>query len=245
MKIDNVQNVEIDISEKEEDKIQQHYYIYLTTNLINNKKYIGKRICHCDIQSDTYIGSGKILKQAIQKYGKENFHKEILEICQSEQEYNEAEKRWIKYFNAVEDEDFYNIAFGGDGGNTYGGLNESELERIRAIKRQQTSGVNNPLYGTTHSEETRKKISEKLKDYYRKTGRGPTSGKFGEKNKLSKTIICVETNEIFIGIREASRKTSIPMANIIRSLKSDGRYSAGKYENTPLHWRYYNEEGDN
>ena len=49
--------------------------IYLTTNLVNNKKYIG-----VDTKNNKYyFGSGTIIKQALKKYGKNNFTKEILE----------------------------------------------------------------------------------------------------------------------------------------------------------------------
>lgn len=49
-------------------------------------KYIGKRTCYCDIEEDSYLGSGTFLKQDIDAYGSDNFDKEILLICQSEQE---------------------------------------------------------------------------------------------------------------------------------------------------------------
>lgn len=52
-------------------------YIYMTTNLINGKKYIGK---HKGELNDSYLGSGTLLLRAIKKYGKENFKKEILYI---------------------------------------------------------------------------------------------------------------------------------------------------------------------
>ena len=38
------------------------HYIYLTTNLINNKKYIGK---HYGELNDDYLGSGNLIKLAI------------------------------------------------------------------------------------------------------------------------------------------------------------------------------------
>ena len=60
--------------------MKQHY-IYLTTNKINGMKYIGKHYGELD---DSYLGSGKILKRAIEKYGKENFEKSILSISQTD-----------------------------------------------------------------------------------------------------------------------------------------------------------------
>ena len=56
------------------------YYIYLTTNLINNKKYIGMQ--HGELNDD-YLGSGNSITEAIKKYGKENFKRIILHISKN------------------------------------------------------------------------------------------------------------------------------------------------------------------
>lgn len=120
--------------------LQIYYYIYLTENLVTGRKYIGKRKCKCKTDEDTYLGSGTILKQAIAKYGTQNFKKTIIEVCSSEEECNNREKFWIGKFDAASNPDFYNIALGGDGGNTYAGLSSEELNKIRQIKSEQTKG---------------------------------------------------------------------------------------------------------
>jgi len=52
-------------------------YIYKTTNLINGKTYIGKRYGDFD---DGYLCSGVILKQSVEKYGRDNFLVEVIEL---------------------------------------------------------------------------------------------------------------------------------------------------------------------
>lgn len=68
-------------------------YIYKTTNLKNTKIYIGK---HKSNSFDfNYYGSGKIIRSAFKKYGKDSFKVELLEECESLEELNTKERYWI------------------------------------------------------------------------------------------------------------------------------------------------------
>lgn len=108
-------------------------FIYVTTNHINGKKYIGQK-SYSQSNWKTYLGSGIYLNRAINKYGKENFSKEIIENCETKEILDEREKYWIDYYNAVESNDFYNIASGGEGGNTIAGYSEEQLKQYREYK---------------------------------------------------------------------------------------------------------------
>lgn len=138
------------------------HFIYMTTNLITNEKYIGK---HYGTEDDFYLGSGKILQRAILKYGKENFKREILYISKNAKENNQKEKEFIKVYNAVEDRKFYNIAEGGDGGDIFHTLSLEQQEQLRERARLRCTGEGNPMYGKHHSEETKNKLSQIDKSY--------------------------------------------------------------------------------
>ena len=90
------------------------YYIYKITNLRNGKIYIGMH--RTKSLDDGYMGSGKLLKAAIKKYGKENFKKEILEIFDNEEDMILKEKELVTD-EFVLSEDNYNIMPGGKFGS--------------------------------------------------------------------------------------------------------------------------------
>ena len=80
--------------------MEPNHYIYITTNKLNGKKYVGR----CSSRSawnKGYLGSGKWLKLSIKKYGKENFKRLILEEIYGDiKEAIIAEEKWILYYNA-------------------------------------------------------------------------------------------------------------------------------------------------
>jgi group I intron endonuclease len=90
---------------------KQYHYLYKITNLINNKIYIG--IHSTNKLDDGYFGSGKHILQAVKKYGKQNFKKEILEWFDWKCEALNREAQIVnKEF--IERSDTYNLKLGGE-----------------------------------------------------------------------------------------------------------------------------------
>lgn len=150
--------------------------IYKTTNLINGKIYIGKD----KYNNPDYYGSGLILNKSIKKYGKENFKKEIIEKCQSDNELNIKEKYWIEFYESYKKEIGYNLTLGGTGGNTIldsekrKKVNEKIKEKNSLLSKEERS----KKFGSRknshfhHSDTTKTKISSK--------NSGKNNGMFGK-----------------------------------------------------------------
>ena len=131
-------------------------FVYITTNLINKKQYVGS---HNGEPNDNYLGSGKIINKAINKYERKNFKRKILKITETRKEAFDLEKPYIKKFNSLLPNG-YNIS-------PTGGMNE---------------------WGGKHSKETKKKLSEKRKgkDPWNKGKKGVQQHSQKTKDKLSK-----------------------------------------------------------
>ena len=148
--------------------MEKIFYIYKVTNLINNKIYIGQRSTCVPYEKDSYIGSGVKLGKAKSKYGKDNFKKELIEICKSIEELNEREIFWIKELCSMNPEIGYNLVAGGRYGikgfkiiawNKGIPMTEEVKEKLRKSR----TGVKPWNYGLHSSDETKKKISESRK----------------------------------------------------------------------------------
>lgn len=153
-------------------------YIYETTNLINGKKYIGKRESSVFLGTD-YLGSGIRLRSAIHKYGKHNFSVKLIEKCYSRDELNQREYDIIKDKDAVNSSDYYNLIDGGLNGlsgfrhseeskklssqSNKGQVRSDECKLHMSQNHADVTKENNPFYKKRHTEESKRKMSESLK----------------------------------------------------------------------------------
>lgn len=204
--------------QKHDKDLKVYGYIYITENLVNGKKYIGKHKC-CENSRDDkyYLGSGKYLKLAIKKYGRKSFKLSILEYCFSPEELNEKEISWIEKYNAMKDPNFYNIASGGNA-TFYDYASIEDQLRVRKIMSEKAKNK-------VVSEETRKKHSiayqnqsEEYKEELRlkllsinKQRKYTEAQSLQLANITSKTIIVnLNSGKIFKSIKEASIHYNIP-----------------------------------
>lgn len=86
-------------------------YIYLVSNLINSKIYVGQH--KSAVFDSTYLGSGKQIKNAIKKYGKENFKVDLIEEASNPEDLNNLEIQYVALYKATDPNIGYNMSAGG------------------------------------------------------------------------------------------------------------------------------------
>jgi len=127
----------------------QYHLIYKTTNIINNKSYVGQH--RTTVLDDGYLGSGILIRNAFKKYGKENFRKDIIYISFNGQDLCEKEAHFIELFNTHVSVGGYNL-MKGDKSSIYHD-DSSKLKISLAM-----TGSKNPFFGKKHKNETRERM---------------------------------------------------------------------------------------
>lgn len=159
--------------------------IYLLTNTVNGKQYVGQTSHGLDIRwlqhcRRAHRGNPQHLYNAIRKYGTDAFIREILEHTTIE-DINDREIYWIAELNTKENG--YNMTDGGEGKKGCVVSEETRAKMSKALSGENhpfygkklsvehraklsasLSGANSPWYGKPRSEDTRKKISATLKE---------------------------------------------------------------------------------
>lgn len=143
-----------------------HGVIYLITNCINGKKYVGQTVQkltqrfqqHCAIQ-----GKCRAVESAIAKYGKENFTIEELATAYSQDELNALEMRYIKEFKSIAPTGYNLMSGGGQGGVMH--EDTKQLLRIGATTKKRADFMRDLLSRPDVLEKLRAHGKENWKQY--------------------------------------------------------------------------------
>jgi len=154
--------------------MKQFNYVYISTNLVTGKQYVGDH--STDDLGDGYVGSGVRFNASVNKHGKENFKKEILEWFDTKQDAFDAQEKWINEYNTLYPNG-YNLSPKG-GHNVGGCFSDETLEKLRkgsqyvktpehikkisdGVKRYiGIHGQTKSFLGKQHSTESKKKMSK-------------------------------------------------------------------------------------
>lgn len=211
-------------------KQKKYHFIYKTTNLINGKYYYGLHSTHN--LDDGYLGSGRRIRYSINKYGKDNHRREILEFCNTRKELVNREKE-IVTLNEIAKNDCLNLIVGGASIKsvpkdvrerigysrrgkkvskdirkkmseshtgkvvsdetkekirktlTSSNLSKERIDKIsKTRKKQLKDKTNHPLFGKTHSLESKLKMSNAQKGVAKRKLKCPHCGKVGGEPQL-------------------------------------------------------------
>ena len=147
--------------------------VYLFTNKVNGKKYVGQAVDSARRYKQhiatSYRDNGSRdyncpFHNAIRKYGIENFTFEILLDNLTKEEMDYWEIYYIQFYDTlVNSGKGYNVAAGGNSGNKFAGKTPEEMEIIKRKIGEKSKGRKANL-GKTLSEDTKKKISDSQKE---------------------------------------------------------------------------------
>jgi hypothetical protein len=144
-----------------------HYYLYETKNRVNGKIYVG--VHKTDDLNDGYLGSGKILRQAVEKYGVESFTKTILEQFETFEDALKREQEIVTE-EFLAREDVYNLKCGGLGGWDW--IVKNDLHKNALGKVPWNKGKKLPPV----PDDVRERTSRTMKEYW-ESNEHPRKGK--------------------------------------------------------------------
>lgn len=214
-------------------------FIYLITNKVNGKRYVGQTLCKGGIDArwnghkrelNRNKHNNKHLQGAWDKYGEDNFEFEVLhELNFSnktilQQALNDLEKMYIKIWNLLDNEYGYNISDGGSNGNAYAGKTEEEMKIIRK-KISDNNPMRDPIL--------KQKAIQNRKLSIAKNGFKGGNPKGG--NCKGTRVKCIEIDMVFDSIRAANEYFSKPKdcRKIQQCLETGTWATAFK-----CHWQY-------
>ena len=209
--------------------------IYLWTNLVNGKKYVGQTTCfHRRMKTYRYTYPNAYMEHAVKKHGIDNFDITILERDVPLDKLDEREQYWLDYYQSYDLDKGYNIC---KIASTTKGVTHTEEwcqehsewlkdkwatdEEYRKFWQERMSGENNYFYG--------KHFSGELNPMYGKHHSQTTKDKLSK--AIGKSVRCVETGDVYTSITRAAQAVGVTRCVVSEALHKG--YRAGGY-----HWEF-------
>lgn len=219
------------------------FIVYLITCRVNGKVYVGQTFRPMETRFQEHLNhaqhqktSCRKLYSAIRKYRIDNFSIEKIGEASTQEEADVLEIQFISNFDSIKLG--YNLQ--------HGGYNGRPSNETRKLMSEQHSGEHNAMFGKTHSEESKHKISDTRKKLFNEGILiAPWKGKalsqevkdkisisrkgltVGEKNPGAKlTSIQVEEIKLLLLENDLTRKQIADRFNV--SLSTIKRIRAGK-----------------
>ena len=217
--------------------------IYLVTNIVNGKKYIGQTVKSLSRRKQGHITAAKFHKynsyfhRALIKYGEETFDWKVLhDGIENIDDLNKLEIFYIGYYDTY-GKGGYNLTLGGNG--QVGRKVSAETKHKLSLAN---IGQNNPNYGKKPSAETRKKMSiansgenhpnygKKLPAETRQKISEATKGrKVSAETRKKQSIANSGKNSPNYGIRKYGKNSPVAKEVVINSRHFDTRNEAAVF----------------
>lgn len=208
--------------------------IYLWTNLVNGKKYVGQTTCfYRRMKSYRCTYPNAYMEHAVKKHGLDNFDITILERDVPLDKLDEREQYWLDYYQSYDVDKGYNICK--IASTTKGVTHTKEWcqehsdcmkekwkdAEYRSFWHDKMSGENNYFYG--------KHFSGELNPMYGKHHSQTTKDKMSK--MIGKSVRCVETGNVYTSITRAAQAVGVTRCVVSEALRKG--YRAGGY-----HWEF-------
>lgn len=206
------------------------YCIYTHINKTNGKVYIGLTgmIPEERWRDGKGYHKGTHFRNAIDKYGWDNFEHKIIKDNLTKEEASYWEQYYISFYNSMDRRFGYNMSSGGEHGGhvqtietrkkiseNHGGFDgKNHTEETLKKMREAKAGKNHPNYGKHFSNDLKEKL------------------KIAALNARGRLFLCVELNRIFDNLNEAQEITACSKSAIVRCCQNK------QYQSKGYHWKY-------
>lgn len=211
----------------------RNFSVYIHTNLINNKKYVGITCQEPEYRWRNGKGynHNSYFTNAIQKYGWDNFKHEILYTNLGRDEAIQKEEELILKYHTTQRDYGYNIT---SGGAYYGCHTEESKKKMSETRKKNITDEHRQMARDRLLSrfESLEALSKYVSDINKNRIYSDEEKEALRKSHKVKPVICIDTGKFYISAHEAARQTNGNAHGIRKACRGEATHS-GK-----MSWRY-------